>query len=127
MNPTIHFEHGDGYACFRAAGDVTFNLAVAMIADAIGQAADQGIERLLVDTTNLRGFPHPTTSERYYMADQWASAVRSRGLRVTFVARQEMIDPLRFGVMVARQKGLFCNVFASEKEAIAWLLHPDPE
>jgi hypothetical protein len=80
-----------------------------------------------VDTVNLRGFPHPTTSERYHMADQWAAVARSRGLRVVFVARPEMIDPLRFGVMVARNKGLFCNVFSSEKEAVEWLLHPNPE
>jgi hypothetical protein len=125
MKPPINFETHDGYACFRPSGDVTFYLAVAMIADAIAQGAEQGIQRLLVDTTGLLGFPHPTTAERHHMAEQWAS--RSSGLRLAVVARAELIDPLRFGVTVARKKGLFSNVFSSEQEAVRWLLHPDPE
>src|SRR5688500_12347673 len=114
MNPPIDFEICDGYACFRPSGQVTFNEAVAVIARAISEAADQGIQRLLVDTINLRGFPHPTTSERQFMAEQWAS--RSRGLILAVVARPNLIDPLRFGVMVARHKGLLADVFTSEPE-----------
>lgn len=125
MNPPIDFEHCDGYSCFRASGQVTFNEAVAIVARAISEAADQGIQRLLVDTINLWGFPHPTTSERQFMAEQWAS--RSRGLRLAVVARPDLIDPLHFGVMVARHKGLWTNVFTSEPDAIEWLMHPDPD
>jgi hypothetical protein len=125
MNPPVTFEIHDDYACFRPSGEVTFNLAVALIANAIGKAGGNGIQRLLVDTRELRGFPHPTTGERQYMAEQWAS--RAGGLRVSIVARLEMIDPLRFGVMVARNNGLFVNVFASEPEAVDWLLHGDPD
>ena len=120
MNTPIDFEICEGYACFRPSGQVTFNEAVAVIADAISQVADKGIQRLLVDTINLRGFPHPTTSERLFMVEQWAS--RARGVRLAVVARAELIDPLRFGVMVARNKGLLANVFASEPDAIEWLL-----
>ena len=125
MNPRIQFELCDGYACFRAAGEVTFNEAVGIVGNAISDAAGRDIQRLLVDTTNLRGFPHPTTSERFFMAEQWAS--RARGLRLSVVARPELIDPLRFGVMVARNRGLFAQVFDSESDAIAWLLHPNPD
>lgn len=125
MNPQIEFENCDGYACFRPSGEVTFNEAVGIVSQAISQAADKGIKRLLVDTTGLRGFPHPTTSERYFMAEKWAT--QARGLRLSVVARPELIDPARFGVMVARNRGLFTNVFPSEPEAIAWLMHPNPE
>jgi hypothetical protein len=125
MQPPIDFENLDGYACFRAAGQVTFNEAVTVVSRAISQAADDGIKRLLVDTTGLRGFPHPTTAERYFMAEQWAS--NARGLRLAVVARPDLIDPTRFGVMVARNRGLFANVFATEPEAIERLLHPDPK
>jgi hypothetical protein len=82
------------------------------------------VKRLLVDTTNLRGFPYPSTAERYFMGDQWAS--KSRGLRLSVVARAELIDPEHFGVMVARNRGLLANVFSSEPEAIEWLLQPQP-
>ena len=33
-----------------------------------------------------------------------------------------MLDPDRFGITVARNRGLFANVFTSETEALAWLL-----
>jgi hypothetical protein len=125
MNQPIAFEVYDGYACFRPSGQVTFHEAVGVIANAISEAVGQGIRCLLVDTINLRGFPHPTTSERYFMAEQWAA--RSRGLRLAVVARSEIIDPPRFGTMVARNRGLFAQVFDSEPEAIAWLLHPNPD
>lgn len=125
MNPPIDFELCDGYACFRPSGQVTFNEAVAVIAEAISQAVGQDIKRLLVNTTELRGFPHPTTSERYFMAERWAAV--SSGLRLAVVARPEIIDPPRFGVTVARNRGLFTNVFTSEAEAIEWLVHPNPE
>jgi hypothetical protein len=38
------------------------------------------------------------------------------------VVNQEMIDPDRFGVTVAMNRGLNGNVFSTEEEAIAWLL-----
>src|SRR5688572_14911497 len=125
MNPPIDFEICEGYACFRPSGQVTFNEAVGIIANAISEAVSKDIQRLLVDTIKLRGFPHPTTTERYFMAEKWAS--QSRGLRLAVVARPEIIDPLRFGVTVARNRGLFTNVFTSEPDAIEWLLHPNPD
>ena len=124
MQSPIGFEILDGYACYRPSGQVTFNEAVAIISRAITQACDDGIKRLLIDTVNLRGFPCPTTTERYYMAEQWAS--HSRGLRLCLIARAEVIDPMRFGIMVARNRGLFSNVFDNEAEAVAWIQHPSP-
>jgi hypothetical protein len=38
------------------------------------------------------------------------------------VVRPELMDPERFEVTVARNRGLVGNVFHSEKEALAWLL-----
>jgi len=32
-----------------------------------------------------------------------------------------MIDPQKFGVTVALNRGLICDVFTTEAEAIAWL------
>jgi hypothetical protein len=123
MNTPVDFENCEGYACFRPTGEVTFNEAVVIIGNAISQAEDKDLKRLLVVTTSMRGFPYPTSSERYYMADQWAA--RARGLILSMVARAEVIDPLRFGIMVARKKGLMANVFDSENEAVEWLLNPN--
>ena len=121
----MEFEKCDGYACFRASGELSFHGAVGVVAEAISEASKHGIKRLLVDTVNLRGFPHPTTAERFYMSETWAS--KSAGLRLAVVARPDLIDPERFGVMVARNRGLFTSVFSSEAEAVEWLVDPDAE
>jgi hypothetical protein len=121
----MDFEMCEDYACFRPSGELSFHGAVGVIAEAISEAASQGIKRLLVDAVNLRGFPHPTTAERFFMSETWAS--KSRGLRLAVVSRPDLIDPMRFGVMVARNRGLFANVFSSEAEAIEWLVNPHAE
>jgi hypothetical protein len=38
-----------------------------------------------------------------------------------------MIDQQHFGVMVARNRGLRANVFATEEEAQVWLLSYQPK
>lgn len=40
---------------------------------------------------------------------------------LAMVARPEMIDPERFGVTFAANRGLVGGVFVSEAEAVAWL------
>jgi hypothetical protein len=37
------------------------------------------------------------------------------------VARAEMIDPRKFGVTVAANRGLMSDIFTTEAEARAWL------
>ena len=75
---------------------------------------------MLVVTTGLIGFPPPTLMERFDFAVQWAGAAEA-GICVAVVARPEMIDPHKFGVTVARNRGLIADVFTSEADALAWL------
>jgi hypothetical protein len=44
---------------------------------------------------------------------------------MAMVVRPEMMDPDKFEVTVATNRGLIGNVFDSEKEALAWLLNAD--
>jgi hypothetical protein len=73
-----------------------------------------------VDTTALTGFPAPDTFQRFLAAVGWAESAGGR-LRLSMVARAEMIDPAKFGVTVAANRGLVSNVFTTEAEALAWL------
>jgi hypothetical protein len=41
---------------------------------------------------------------------------------MAIVAREEIIDPQKFGVLVARNAGLNAEVSVSLSEALAWLL-----
>lgn len=112
-------------ATFRPSGQMSFDDAVAIVRRAIGAARANRTRELLVDTRGLTGFASPDTFERFLAAVQWAESGGGR-VRLSMVARAEMIDPRRFGVLVATNRGLISNIFADEDAARAWLdLPPD--
>jgi hypothetical protein len=111
-------EGGSGF--YRPVGPVAFDEAVALVRAAVAATRRNQAQDILVDTTALTGFPSPTTIERFFAAVEWA--VEAGGcLRLAMVARAEMIDPEKFGVTVARNRGLVSNIFTTEAEARAWL------
>jgi len=105
---------------YRPVGSVSFNEAVARVRAAIAAACSNQARDLLVDTTGLTGFPSPVTFQRFLAAVAWAEEAMGR-LRLAMVARAEMIDPQKFGVTVATNRGLVSNIFTTEAEAVAWL------
>jgi hypothetical protein len=107
-------------AIYRPAGVVTFDEAVALVRAAIRVACSERAKDLLVDTTALNGFSSPDTFQRFLAAVAWAEQAEGR-LRLAMVARPEMIDPQKFGVTVARNRGLISNIFTSDIEAQRWL------
>jgi hypothetical protein len=123
-NAEYNFEFLPGYTVFRPMGNMSFYDATGIVAESLSFATFLCVNRLLVNATTLTGFPSPNTWQRFWMATQWASI--ARGLRLAVVARPELIDAERFGITVARNRGLFANVFTSEAEAIAWLLDHQP-
>lgn len=101
-------------------GTVSLEEAVELVTSAIAFARENKIRNLLVITTGLAGFDSPSIIERYTFVSEWARA--SNGVvRVAMVARPEMIDPDKFGVTVAANRGLVGDVFTKEEEALAWL------
>jgi hypothetical protein len=109
-----------GRGLFRPVGSVSFDKAVALVRAAIAIACSNQAGDLLVDTTALTGFPSPDTFERFLAAVAWAEEALGR-LRLAMIARAEMIDPQKFGVTVAANRGLVSNIFTTEAEARAWL------
>jgi CheY-like chemotaxis protein len=108
------------HAVYRAVGAVSFDKAVEMVRAAIASARRIQVRDLLVDTTALTGFPSPDTLERFLTVVDWAQESRG-GLRLALVAREELIHPQKFGVLVAFNQGLISNIFPTEQEARAWL------
>ena len=119
------FQFLEDYTIFRPSAELSFDEAIELVSDGISFTASRQIVRLLIDSTSLTGFPSPTTWQRFQLAER-AAAAALPGLRLAVVARPELIDPSRFGVTVARNRGLFGNVFSSVPEAIEWLLDPNP-
>jgi hypothetical protein len=114
----------EGYGCFRLSGHGPLADAAGKVIEAIEFSREQKISRLLIDAQNWTGHKSPDTIERFTWAGAFAAAARST-VKLALVVRPEMMDPDKFEVTVARNRGLMGDVFDSEKEALAWLLDSD--
>ncbi len=110
----------DGYCRFRLLGHGSLPEAASKVIEAIAFSRQEGVRRLLVDTTKWTGHASPTTTERFDFAEAFTAAAGS--VKMAMVVRPELMDPQKFEVTVARNRGLIGNVFDSEKQALDWLL-----
>lgn len=121
-NQLEYFEVIENHSRFSPVGEVTLAEAVQAVSQAIAYARENQIPRLLIDITQLTGFPSPSLADRYFFIREWASQALGC-VRVSMVVREEMIEPEKFGVTVAYNLGFIADVFPSEAEAIGWLLN----
>ncbi len=121
MESPEFFSIAEGYGRFCPQGQMSLQEAVALVTRAIVFCRDNKIPKLLVDVTRLTGFPSPSVVDRYWFVREWAGEARG-SVSAAMVARPEFIDPEKFGVMVAANAGWRCDVFASEQQALEWLL-----
>ena len=120
MRSLDHFEIVGSRGFYRPNAQVTFEQAVDMVAQAIQAARDLGLADLLANTSGLTGFTPPSVFARYSMASRWAQTSGST-LRVALVARPELIDPQKIGILMLQNRGGSGDVFGNEAEALAWL------
>ena len=123
MKAPEHFETLEGYSCYRLSGHGPLEEAANKVIEAITYSREEAIRNLLIDTTHWTGHQKPTTFERFHVAEAFATAALAK-VKVAMVVRSELMDPELFEVTVARNRGLFGNVFDSETQALKWLLDP---
>jgi hypothetical protein len=123
MKAPEHFEVMEGYCRYRLSGHGLLEQATGKVIEVITFSREQGMSKVLVDTTRWTGHKSPETMERYNMARAFADAARS-AVKLAMVVRPDMMDPEKFEVTVAANRGLRGNVFDSEEDAVAWLLDP---
>jgi len=120
MNTLANFEQVGKRGFYRPIGNVTFERAVDLVAEAMRLARSLGLHDLLVNTTGFTGFPPPSIFARHALAVKWAESGGS-GLIVAMVARADLIDPEKIGVLMAQNRGATGDVFSTEAAALAWL------
>jgi hypothetical protein len=120
MNTLAHFEQVGKRGFYRPQGAVTFERAIDLVAEAMRFARSLGLNDLLVNTTGFTGFQTPSIFARHALAVKWAEN-GGAGLIVAMVARPELIDPEKIGVLMAQNRGASGDVFATEAAALAWL------
>ncbi|MGC3958688.1 MAG: hypothetical protein QM813_12340 [Verrucomicrobiota bacterium] len=111
----------DGCAFYRPTGEVTLAQATKLCDQAIAFARERRVPKLFINVHDLSGFPSPTLAERYFLARQWANTAGGK-VQLALVVHQTMIDPEKFGIMVARNVGMNAEVFPEEAAALDWLL-----
>ena len=120
MRAMKDFEQVGSRGFYRPIARVTFERAVDLVAEAMVTARELGLADLLVNTTGLTGFTPPSVFARYAMATKWTQSAGA-ALRVALVARAELIDPQKIGVLILQNRGGTGDVFANEADALAWL------
>ena len=113
-------EVGDGVCRYRPTGRYSLVEAVDLVSDAIAHCRERRVPRLLVDATGFVDLPFPTLVDRFLMVEDWAQEAKGTVVVAMMIA-PEYIHPRKFGVKVALQFGLICDVCSSEEEALAWL------
>jgi hypothetical protein len=120
MNSLANFEQVGKRGLYRPIGTVTFEQAVDILAGAMRHARSLGLSDLLVNSTGLTGFAPPSIFARHALAVKWAESAGFE-LIVAVVARPELIDSEKIGVLMAQNRGASGDVFATEAAALAWL------
>lgn len=120
MSQDPQFETLGDIWIFRVAGEIPFATAMQSITAAIDTARRQRVGKFLIVTLELTTMVPPSIATRHVLAREWASATGG-SMRVALVAKAEMIDPQKLGVMVARNFGAIADAFTSEADAISWL------
>ena len=120
MNTLANFEQVGKRGFYRPTGTVTFERAVDMVAEGMRHARALGLKELLVNTHGFTGFSAPSIFARHALAVKWAESAGA-GLIVAMVARPELIDPEKIGVLMAQNRGVLGDVFTNEIAALAWL------
>jgi hypothetical protein len=118
VSPT--FELVDDIAIVRFAGHCGFSHVVDRVSQVLVQVRQRNHRYLMLVITELYGFRSPDLAARHRMVRAWAEAAQGK-IVVALVARAELIDPERFGVVAAANFGLTSAVFTDEANAFEWL------
>jgi len=115
----------DGVCLFRPRGECSLVEAVDLISRAIGYCRKRSIVKLLVNGTGLVGMSVPSLVDRFLMVEEWAHKANGFVI-VVLVVDAKYIHPQKFGVKVAADFGLMCDVYDSEPPALDWLSGATP-
>jgi hypothetical protein len=120
MSNINNFEIIGKRAFFRPGCRCSFEQAVDLVADAMRQARELGAQSILINTLGISGLAPPSIFARHALAVKWAENA-GPNLHVALVARPELIDPQKIGVIMAQNRGVSGDVFSTEAQALAWL------
>jgi hypothetical protein len=118
MSIESEFSFKTGYVIFRCRGTYELASVLDLYGKAIEAAAQKGLPALLIDVREITGTP-PTTLDRFTIGEYVAT--HGQEVKFALVGHEPMIDPRRFGEIVAANRGATVKAFTDLDEAVAWL------
>jgi len=119
LTPPEFFERVGDRAFYRPVTAASFQQALELCMAAVRFAREQGCADMLVNVYGVRGIDNLTTFMRYEVAVAWAESAGA--LRVALVVPENLMDPQKFALLMAHNRGVNGDVFISEPEALQWL------
>jgi len=111
------------HARFELKGPMTFQEAVLRLKLAVEAARKKRIAKLLIDVREIEKIDVPGIGQRYWLVTEMESSAQG-AVKIVMIARPEFIDHEKVGVTIAANRNLDMNIFATEADALAWLLAP---
>ena len=124
MERPAHLTLAPGYVVYRPVGLAPFAEWQRRMLDALAWCVRGGALRVLADLRRIALTTPGSTFERFQLGEQAAGAAAPLGTRVAVVGREPVLDPERFGITVAVNRGLTVEAFADEVAALRWLIGP---
>ena len=122
MSLTIKSEEKDGYLQITCHGVYELNYILNVFEDAFRLAEESNNKYLLLDIREITGIT-PSTIDRFEIGRLVAEIQRSliTFIQIAVVGNEPMIDPQRFGEIVALNRGAVGKVFTDLDQAIVWI------
>jgi hypothetical protein len=125
MIDAAHLCEMPGYLQYRPQGHWTMGDLTNALREMLSECLERRAKKLLVDVRQLTHAP-VDTFDRFGFGDE-LSTFWDHSIRLSLVARPDQIDFERFGILVARNRGLVTSIFEGEAEALEWLHSPSAD
>jgi hypothetical protein len=119
LTPPEFVERIGQRAFYRPVLAASFHDALGLCMGAVRWAREAGCGDMLINVYGIRGLENITTFMRYEVAVSWAQAAGA--LRVALVVPDQIMDPQKFAMLMAHNRGVNGDVFTNEAEALQWL------
>lgn len=115
--PEVRFVREGDWLVVRTSGPINVDWFVGVIAQIAAAARAVPAAAILVDISEMFGPLDDLARYRFAMAAVSADVAGP----IAMVGREGLVDPGRFGEVVARNRGVNVRVFTEEPEARMWL------
>jgi hypothetical protein len=125
MSISLKFEPRAGFLYCAASGEYRFEDACSAIQEVLAESAQNDATKVLVDFLQMDG--SPTMAERYttseFLAREMVDHITQlkRFPRLALLGKEPLVDPNRFGELVARNRGVQMKTVEQMEDAVSWL------